>query len=93
MAGPGTVPESGAAEEPAGRSGGKTATRTICVSLPVRHLQVSRACYAELGFTFSPELSDQTACMIVDRNICVMLVAEERFRDSVAGEIRQATAA
>ena len=67
--------------------------RTICVSLPVRNLQVSRAFYAELGFTFSPELSgDETACMIVDPNIRVMLVAEERFRDSAAGEIRQATA-
>lgn len=67
--------------------------RTISLSLPVSNLQVFKAFFAELGFTFSLELSgDETACMIVDQNICVMLVNEERFRDSVGGEIRDATA-
>lgn len=67
--------------------------RTICVSLPVRNLAVSKAFFAELGFTFSRECSGEgTACIIVDRNIYVMLVAEDRFRDTVDGEIRWATA-
>jgi predicted lactoylglutathione lyase len=67
--------------------------RTICVSLPVRNLAVSKAFFAELGFTFSRECSGEgTACIIVDRNIYVMLVAEDRFRDAVDGEIRGATA-
>ena len=67
--------------------------RTICVSLPVRNLAVSKAFFAELGFTFSRECSGEgTACIIVDRNIYVMLVAEDRFRDAVDGEIRWATA-
>ena len=49
--------------------------RTISVRLPVRNLQVSKAFFAELGFTFSPELSgEETACMLVDQNIYVMLV-------------------
>jgi predicted lactoylglutathione lyase len=43
---------------------------------------------------FRPELSgEETACMIVDQNIHVMLVAEDRFRDAADGEIRQVTAA
>jgi predicted lactoylglutathione lyase len=63
------------------------------VSLPVRNLAVSKAFFAELGFTFSRECSGEgTACIIVDRNIYVMLVAEDRFRDAVDGEIRGATA-
>lgn len=67
--------------------------RTICVSLPVRNLAVSKAFFAELGFTFSRECSGEgTACIIVDRNIYVMLVAEDRFRDTVDGEIRWAIA-
>ena len=67
--------------------------RTICVSLPVRNLAVSKAFFAELGFTLSRECSGEgTACIIVDRNIYVMLVAEDRFRDAVDGEIRWATA-
>ncbi len=42
--------------------------RTICVSLPVRNLAVSKAFFAELGFTFSRECSGEgTACIIVDR--------------------------
>ena len=64
--------------------------RTIHVSMPVRNLQVSRAFFADLGFTFSAELSGgETACMVVDQNICVMLVAEDRFRNSVDGDICQ----
>jgi predicted lactoylglutathione lyase len=68
--------------------------RTISVSLPVRNLHASRAFFAELGFRFSAELSgDEIACMIVDRNISVLLVAEDRFRDCADGEIRQTAAA
>ena len=67
--------------------------RTICVSLPVRNLAVPKAFFAELGVTFSRECSGEgIACIIVDQNIYVMLVAEDRFRHAVDGEIRQATA-
>ncbi|HYZ57197.1 MAG TPA: hypothetical protein VE733_27350 [Streptosporangiaceae bacterium] len=67
--------------------------RTIFVSLPVRNMAVSKAFFSELGFTFRPELcGNEIACMIVDRNIHVMLVAEDRFRDSVDSEMRHATA-
>lgn len=62
--------------------------RTIRVSLPVRNLQVSKAFFAELGFTFSPEpAGGQTACMPIDRNIVVTLVAEDHFQDRAGGDV------
>ena len=40
---------------------------TICLSLPVRNLQVSKEFFAELGFTFSPAPAGaETACMTID---------------------------
>ena len=68
--------------------------RTISVNLPVRNPHASRAFFDELGLRFSAALSgDEIACMIVDRNISVLLVAEDRFRDCADGEIRQTAAA
>jgi uncharacterized protein len=65
--------------------------RMIFVNLPVRDLAASEAFFTELGFAFNPDFADeQAACMVVDRNIFVMLLAEERFRDFVTGEISDA---
>jgi predicted lactoylglutathione lyase len=64
----------------------------IFVNLPVKNLTASRSFFAELGFNFNPEFSDETcACMVVDHNIYVMLLAEDRFRDFVNGPISDAT--
>jgi predicted lactoylglutathione lyase len=64
----------------------------IFVNLPVKDLDASRDFFTELGFKFSPEFSDDNAaCMIVDENIYVMLLVEERFRDFINGEISDAT--
>lgn len=58
--------------------------RSITVSLPVRNLRVSTAFFAELGFTFSPELSGpDTACLTIDQNISVLLMTAERYRERV----------
>jgi predicted lactoylglutathione lyase len=68
--------------------------RMIFVNLPVRDLAASEAFFTDLGFGFNPDFADeQAACMVVDRNIFVMLLVEERFRDFVTGEISDATAA
>jgi predicted lactoylglutathione lyase len=65
--------------------------RMIFVNLPVTNLTASRTFFAELGFNFNPGFSDETcACMVVDQNIYVMLLAEERFRDFINGEISDA---
>ena len=68
--------------------------RMIFVNLPVKDLTASKAFFNELGFDFNPEYSDDKAvCMIVDSNIYVMLLVEERFRDFINGEISDASRA
>jgi len=66
--------------------------RMIFVNLPVNNLKESTRFFSELGFEFNPEFSDdKAACMVVDQNIFVMLLVEERFRDFINGEISDAT--
>ena len=68
--------------------------RMIFVSLPVRDLPASRAFFTELGFAVNSEFSDSScACLVVDRNIFVMLLAESRFRDYINGEVCDPTRA
>jgi predicted lactoylglutathione lyase len=65
--------------------------RMIFVSLPVRDLTASQAFFTELGFEFNAEFSDdRAACMVVDKNIFVMLIVEERFREFINGEVSDA---
>jgi uncharacterized protein len=66
--------------------------RMIFVNLPVKDLDASKEFFAELGFEFNPQFSDDTAaCMIVDENIFVMLLVEDRFKDFINNEIADAT--
>jgi predicted lactoylglutathione lyase len=68
--------------------------RMIFLNLPVKDLASSRAFFTELGFEFNLAFTDETAaCMVVDQNIYVMLLAEERFRDFINGDISDATKA
>jgi uncharacterized protein len=68
--------------------------RMIFVNLPVKDLTSSRNFFTELGFEFNAEFSDDmAACMVVDQNIYVMLLVEERFRDFINGDISDATSA
>jgi uncharacterized protein len=66
--------------------------RMIFVNLPVKDLEASRGFFGELGFEFNPEFSDdEAACMVVDENVFVMLLVEDRFRDFINDEIADAT--
>ena len=68
--------------------------RMIFVNLPVKDLTSSRAFFAQLGFEFNREFSDDScACMVVDQNIYVMLLVEQRFRDLINGEMSDAASA
>jgi len=67
--------------------------RMIFVNLPVENLAASRAFFTALGFEFNSDFSDAScACMVVDRNIFVMLLVPERFGHFVIGRIADATA-
>jgi predicted lactoylglutathione lyase len=68
--------------------------RMIFVNLPVKDLPASQAFFSALGFEFDPDFSDdRAACMVVDRNIYVMLLVEQRFREFVNGDVVDATSA
>jgi predicted lactoylglutathione lyase len=66
--------------------------RMIFVNLPVKDLEASKRFYGDLGFDLNREFTDDTAaCMVVDDNIFVMLLKEDRFRDFINGDIADAT--
>ena len=53
----------------------------IYVNLPVKDLERSKAFFGALGFSFNPQFSDQNAaCMIVNPDAYVMLLAEPFFQ-------------
>jgi predicted lactoylglutathione lyase len=66
--------------------------RMIFVNLPVKDLAEAKKFFTALGFEFNAEFTDdQVACMVVDQNIFVMLVVEDRFRDFINGDIGDAS--
>ena len=66
--------------------------RMIFVNLPVKDLEASKRFFVELGFENNPEFTDDTAaCVVIDENIFVMLLTEDRFKDFINGDIADAT--
>lgn len=62
--------------------------RMIFVNVPVKDLPATRRFFNALGFTFNEDFSDDTAaCMVVDENIFVMHLTEEKFGQFVAGPV------
>jgi uncharacterized protein len=71
--------------------GGIMATK-LFVNLRVKDLTKSVDFFTELGFTFNPEFTDETAtCMIVAEDIFVMLLTEEKFKTFTPKPICDAT--
>ena len=66
--------------------------RMIFVNLPVKDLPVSKRFFGGLGFGFDSKFTDDSAaCMVVDENIFVMLLTEQRFKDFINDEVADAT--
>jgi uncharacterized protein len=62
--------------------------RMIFVNLPVRDVKASRRFFGALGFTFNERFSsDDTAAMVIEENIMVMLLEQPRFREFIVGDI------
>jgi predicted lactoylglutathione lyase len=67
-------------------------TRKIFVNLPVKDLKGSIQFFSQLGFTFNPQFTDETAtCMIVSDDIYVMLLTEAKFQTFTPKTICDAT--
>ncbi len=55
--------------------------RKVFVNLPVRDLERSKGFFANLGFSFNRQFSDEkAACMVVSDEAYVMLLAEPFFK-------------
>ncbi len=64
----------------------------IFVNLPVKNLNKSISFFTQLGFTFNPQFTDETAtCMIVSDDIFVMLLTEDKFKTFTPKPICDAT--
>ena len=67
-------------------------TRKLFVNLPVSDLQRSIDFFTQLGFTFNPQFTDDSAtCMLLSDEAFVMLLVEPRFRDFVTKQICDTT--
>ena len=64
----------------------------IFVNLPVSDLEKSTEFFKQLDFNFESEMTDDNAtCMVVDKNIFVMLLTREFFQTFTHKEVADAT--
>ncbi|MEO0828129.1 MAG: VOC family protein [Cyanobacteria bacterium J06635_15] len=64
----------------------------IFVNLPVENLQKSVVFFTQLGFSFDPQCTDETATgMTVSKDIFVMLLTHEKFKTFTPNPICDAT--
>jgi len=67
-------------------------TTKIFVNLPVKNLNKAIEFFTQLGYTFNPQFTDETAtCMIVSEDISVMLLTEAKFQTFTPKAICDAT--
>ena len=58
------------------------AGRMLFVNIPVADLERSKAFFSELGFSFDPMFTDETAaCMLVGEHAFVMLLSRGKFAE------------
>lgn len=63
-------------------------TKKIFVNLPVKDLSSAVEFFTKLGFTFNPQFTNKNAtCMIISKDIFVMLLVEEFFKTFTKKEI------
>ncbi|WP_228982621.1 VOC family protein [Streptomyces sp. DH12] len=65
----------------------------IFVNLPVKDLETTKAFWAELGYSFDPEFTDDNAaCMVISDTIFAMLLTEPFFKNFTKKEVADASA-
>jgi predicted lactoylglutathione lyase len=64
----------------------------IFVNLPVKDLKKSIAFFTQLGYTFNPQFTDDTAtCMVISADIYTMLLTYPKFQSFTPKPIADAT--
>lgn len=66
--------------------------RKIFVNLPTKNLEQSIKFFTQVGFSFNPQFTDETAtCTVVSDDIFVMLLTEDKFKTFTPNAICDAT--
>jgi predicted lactoylglutathione lyase len=66
--------------------------RSLFVNLPIKNVERSRAFFTSLGFGFNSQFSNEKAlCMIIEENICAMLLTEPFFQTFIKKPVADAT--
>jgi predicted lactoylglutathione lyase len=69
-------------------------SKMIFVNLPVENLEASIDFFTQLGYTFNPQFTDETAtCMIISETIYAMLLTKPKFESFIDKPISNAKAA
>src|SRR4051794_28383516 len=56
--------------------------RMLFVNMPVADVERSKAFFAQLGFSYNPNFTDESAaCMLVGEHAFVMLLSREKFAE------------
>ncbi|HEY8402501.1 MAG TPA: VOC family protein [Cytophagaceae bacterium] len=67
-------------------------TTNIFVNLPVKDLKRSMEFFAQLGYSFNMQFTDEKAtCMVISDQIYAMLITEEYFKTFIKKEICDTT--
>lgn len=62
--------------------------RSIFLNLPVRDLKATKAFFAELGFHYNPQFTnDDAACMVINPMAYAMLITEPHFKNFTRREL------
>jgi uncharacterized protein len=68
--------------------------RQVFVNLPVKDLPKSIAFFKQVGYTFNPQFTDETAtCMIISDEIFAMLLTEAKFKSFLPKDVAVSDAA
>lgn len=64
----------------------------IFVNLPVKDLEKSKTFFANVGYKFNPQFTDETAaCMVISDDIYVMLLTRDKFKTFTPKEVCDST--
>lgn len=64
----------------------------IFLNLPVRDLKASMNFFQQLGYSFNPQFSDDTAaCMVISEDIYAMLLTHQKFAQFTPKPVADAT--
>ncbi|HCS65545.1 MAG TPA: glyoxalase/bleomycin resistance/extradiol dioxygenase family protein [Cellvibrio sp.] len=60
----------------------------VFFNFPVKDLEKSKTFFSQLGYTFNPQFTDESAaCMVISDTIYSMLVTEPKFKTFTSKEI------